>query len=65
MRRRALHESHVGQCAAIAAFSLIFDGYNTGYAAKKSNNPGGMKKDLSSYRNVGQVSLSSGGMVIH
>lgn len=45
--------------------SLIFDGYNTGYAAKKSNNPSQMKKDLSSYRNVGQVSLSSGGVVIH
>lgn len=45
--------------------SLIFDGYNTGYAAKASNNAAGMKKDLSSYRNVGQVSLSSGGVVIH
>src|ERR1700722_9384265 len=33
--------------------SLIFDGFNTGYAAKKSNNPGQMTKDLSSYRNVG------------
>ena len=44
--------------------SLIFDGYNTGYAAKKSNNPGQQTKDLTSYRNVGQVFLSSGGVVI-
>jgi hypothetical protein len=39
--------------------SLVFDGYDTGYAAK------GKKKDLSSYRNVGQVSLSSGTVIIH
>ncbi len=45
--------------------SLIFDGYDTGYAAKKSNNPAKMVKDISSYRNIGQVSLSSGGVVIH
>lgn len=44
--------------------TLIFDGYNMGYAAKKSNNPSGMKQDLSSYRNVGQVFLSSGGVVL-
>lgn len=42
--------------------TLVFDGYDTGYAAKKSNNASGMKKDLSSYRNVGQVSLSSDGV---
>jgi len=45
--------------------SLIFDGYNAGCAAKKSNNPAQMPKDLSSYRNVGQVSLSSGGVTVH
>jgi hypothetical protein len=39
--------------------SLVFDGYDQGYAAK------GSSKDLSSYRNVGQVFLSSGGVVIH
>jgi len=39
--------------------SLVFDGYDQGYAAK------GKAKDLSSYRNVGQVFLSSGGVVIH
>jgi hypothetical protein len=44
--------------------SLVFDGYDQGYAAKKSNNPSGMKKDLSSYRNVGQVFLSSGGVIL-
>jgi len=38
--------------------SLVFDGYDQGYAAK------GAAKDLSSYRNVGQVFLSSGGVVI-
>jgi len=38
--------------------SLIFDGYDQGYAAKGAN------KDLSSYRNVGQVFLSSGGVVL-
>ncbi len=38
--------------------SLIFDGYDQGYAAK------GAAKDLSSYRNVGQVFLSSGGVVL-
>jgi hypothetical protein len=36
---------------------LVFDGYDQGYAAK------GKAKDLSSYRNVGQVFLSSGGVV--
>jgi hypothetical protein len=36
--------------------SLVFDGYDQGYAAK------GNAKDLSSYRNVGQVFLSSGGV---
>ena len=39
--------------------SLIFDGYNIGYAAK------GNAKDLSNYRNIGQVSLSSGAVVIY
>jgi hypothetical protein len=39
--------------------SLIFDGYNQAYAAK------GASKDLTSYRNVGQVFLSSGGVTIH
>jgi hypothetical protein len=34
--------------------SLIFDGYDQGYAAK------GASKDLTSYRNIGQVFLSSG-----
>jgi hypothetical protein len=38
--------------------SLIFDGYDQGYAAK------GAAKDLSSYRNIGQVFLSSGGVVL-
>lgn len=38
--------------------SLVFDGYDQGYAAK------GKAKDLSSYRNVGQVFLSSGGVVL-
>lgn len=38
--------------------SLIFDGYDQGYAAK------GSSKDLSSYRNIGQVFLSSGGVVL-
>ena len=38
--------------------SLIFDGYDQGYAAK------GKSKDLSSYRNVGQVFLSSGAVVL-
>jgi hypothetical protein len=38
--------------------SLIFDGYDQGYAAK------GSAKDLSSYRNVGQVFLSSGGVIL-
>ena len=38
--------------------SLIIDGYDQGYAAK------GSAKDLSSYRNVGQVSLSSGGVIL-
>jgi len=38
--------------------SLIFDGYDQGYAAK------GAAKDLTSYRNVGQVSLSSGGVIL-
>jgi hypothetical protein len=38
--------------------SLIFDGYDQGYAAK------GSSKDLSSYRNIGQVSLSSGSVVL-
>lgn len=44
--------------------TLIFDGYDQGYAAKKSNNPSKMPKDLSSYRNIGQVSLSSGGVTL-
>jgi len=44
--------------------TLVFDGYDTGYAAKKSNNPGMMTKDLSSYRNVGQVFLSSGSVTL-
>jgi hypothetical protein len=39
--------------------SLVFDGYDVGYGAK------GSSKDLSSYRNVGQVFLSSGTVVIH
>jgi hypothetical protein len=38
--------------------SLLFDGYDQGYAAK------GAAKDLSSYRNIGQVFLSSGGVVL-
>jgi hypothetical protein len=38
--------------------SLIFDGYSQAYAAK------GKSKDLSSYRNVGQVTLSSGSVVL-
>ena len=38
--------------------SLVFDGYDQGYASK------GNAKDLSSYRNVGQVFLSSGGVVL-
>jgi hypothetical protein len=38
--------------------SLVFDGYDQGYAAK------GKAKDLSSYRNVGQVFLSSGGVIL-
>jgi hypothetical protein len=38
--------------------SLIFDGYDQGYAAK------GSAKDLSSYRNIGQVFLSSGGVIL-
>jgi hypothetical protein len=38
--------------------SLIFDGYGQGYAAK------GSAKDLSSYRNIGQVFLSSGGVIL-
>jgi len=38
--------------------SLVFDGYDQGYAAK------GAAKDLSNYRNVGQVFLSSGGVVL-
>ena len=38
--------------------SLVFDGYDQGYAAK------GAAKDLSSYRNIGQVFLSSGGVVL-
>jgi hypothetical protein len=38
--------------------SLIFDGYDQGYAAK------GAAKDLSSYRNIGQVFLSSGGVIL-
>ncbi len=38
--------------------SLVFDGYDQGYAAK------GKSKDLSSYRNVGQVFLSSGGVIL-
>ncbi len=38
--------------------SLVFDGYDQGYAAK------GKAKDLSSYRNVGQVFLSSGSVVL-
>jgi hypothetical protein len=38
--------------------SLIFDGYDQGYAAK------GAAKDLSSYRNIGQVFLSSGSVVL-
>jgi hypothetical protein len=38
--------------------SLIFDGYDQGYAAK------GSAKDLTSYRNIGQVFLSSGSVVL-
>lgn len=38
--------------------SLVFDGYDQGYAAK------GGAKDLSSYRNIGQVFLSSSGVVL-
>ena len=38
--------------------SLIFDGYDQGYAAK------GAAKDLTSYRNIGQVSLSSGDVTL-
>jgi hypothetical protein len=38
--------------------TLVFDGHDPGYAAK------GKAKDLSSYRNVGQVFLSSGGVVL-
>jgi hypothetical protein len=38
--------------------SLIFDGYDQAYAAK------GKAKDLSSYRNIGQVFLSSGGVIL-
>jgi hypothetical protein len=38
--------------------TLIFDGYDQGYAAK------GSAKDLSSYRNIGQVFLSSGGVIL-
>jgi len=41
-----------------AGVSLIFDGYDQGYAAK------GSAKDLSSYRNIGQVFLSSGGVIL-
>jgi len=44
--------------SAGTGISLVFDGYDQGYAAK------GKSKDLSSYRNVGQVFLSSGGVVI-
>jgi len=43
---------------ALPGVSLIFDGYDQGYAGK------GKSKDLSSYRNVGQVFLSSGGVVL-
>jgi hypothetical protein len=50
--------------AAGTGVSLVFDGYDTGYAAKKSNNAAQATKDLSSYRNVGQVFLSSGGIVL-
>jgi hypothetical protein len=45
--------------AAANGVSLIFDGYDQAYAAKGAN------KDLTSYRNVGQVFLSSGGVTIH
>ena len=38
--------------------TLVFDGYDQGYAGK------GKAKDLSSYRNVGQVFLSSGGVIL-
>ena len=38
--------------------TLVFAGYDPRYAAK------GKAKDLSSYRNVGQVLLSSGGVVL-
>jgi len=44
--------------SAGAGVSLVFDGYNQGYAAK------GKSKDLSSYRNIGQVFLSSGAVVL-
>ena len=44
--------------SARTGVSLVFDGYDQGYAAKGKN------KDLSSYRNVGQVFLSSGGVVL-
>lgn len=46
--------------------SLIFDGYDTNYTANASgkNNAAGTTKDLSSYRNIGQVFLSTGGIVL-
>ena len=44
--------------------TLVFDGYDTNYAAKPSNNAQKTPKDLSSYRNVGQVFLSSGNVVL-
>lgn len=44
--------------AAGNGVSLVFDGYDMGYAAPKSS------KDLTSYRNIGQVFLSSGSVVL-
>ncbi|HEX3587202.1 MAG TPA: hypothetical protein VH024_14465, partial [Candidatus Angelobacter sp.] len=44
--------------AAGSGVSLVFAGYSQGYAGK------GTAKDLTSYRNVGQVFLSSGGVII-
>jgi hypothetical protein len=44
--------------AAGNGVSVIFDGYDQGYAAK------GSAKDLTSYRNIGQVFLSSGSVVL-